>query len=247
MGRSPGPDLLSSACTTLLLLLLPGANGQAAGASSGARNFWENTASKAFSHTEYNRWLWDETWLKSFVCLFTPDSRVVDYGIGACLLGETLLSRYNISHYISIDLADRQLEACGKNLASKFPASRYTLLRADALPDLEPLKPTHFVSQAVIQHFPSRLYYESFAARINAASTLRAVMLQPQVGKLSEHDSYRATRKTRRATHKTRKQELALSTFTLVGRTQEKAMGYVFYALMRTPLSHPQCAFAINN
>ncbi|KAJ1640825.1 hypothetical protein T492DRAFT_854401 [Pavlovales sp. CCMP2436] len=55
MGRSPGPELLSCACATLLLL--PGANGQAAaaGASSGARNFWENTASKAFSHTEYHR------------------------------------------------------------------------------------------------------------------------------------------------------------------------------------------------
>ncbi|KAJ1640826.1 hypothetical protein T492DRAFT_926391 [Pavlovales sp. CCMP2436] len=194
-------------------------------------------------------------WLKSFVCLLTPDSRVVDYGIGACLLGETLLRRHNISHYIGIDLADRQLEACGKNLASKFPASRYTLLRADALPDLEPLKPTHFVSQAVIQHFPSRLYYESFAARINAASTLHAVMLQPRVGKPSERDAYHDTRK------RLKKKELgvtlalvldekdvpnALSNFTLVGRTQGKK-GYAFYTLMRTPLSHPQCAFAINN
>mmetsp|Transcript_47734 Transcript_47734/g.111399 ORF Transcript_47734/g.111399 Transcript_47734/m.111399 type:complete len:199 (-) Transcript_47734:102-698(-) len=194
-------------------------------------------------------------WLKSFVCLLTPDSRVVDYGIGACLLGETLLSRYNISHYIGIDLADRQLEACGKNLASKFSASRYTLLRADALPDLEPLKPTHFVSQAVIQHFPSRLYYESFAARINAASTLRAVMLQPRVGKPSERNAYRATGKTKQEHHDVKLALVldknavprALSTFTLIGRTKGKAMGYVFYTLMRTPLSSPQCAFTISN
>jgi hypothetical protein len=111
----------------------------------------------------------------------------------------------------------------------------------------------HFVSQAVIQHFPSRAYYENFAARINSCSTLRAVMLQPRVGpKSSERNAYRA--QTRSARQQVGDVAFALvlgkndvpasvPAFTLVVRTMRKAVGYVFYILVRTPQSRPYCAF----
>jgi hypothetical protein len=152
------------------------------------RAFWED-ANPTFAHIDYSGHLgspeklmsqWKAKWITR-VAPYLRGARVVEYGIGAALLGQVLLGEYNVSHYTGLDISDRQLGQARERLSARFAPSRFTLLRVDELPDLTTLgspPPTFFISQAVIQHFPSMAYYERFAARINAAPSITHAMLQ---------------------------------------------------------------------
>lgn len=152
------------------------------------RFFWEH-ADPAFSHIRYTTYLKSEavltaSWRRAWLERFAPQlvgARVVEYGIGAALLGEVLLKGYNVSHYTGVDISDRQLEHARARLSANFTPDRYALIRVDELPDLNAFggaPPTVFISQAVIQHFPSKAYFRRFANRINACPSIKHVMLQ---------------------------------------------------------------------
>lgn len=251
LGKKCGSATHTAVCKLCICLALVWPS-YAQRTSNALRDWWNN-ADEAFAHISYNKHLksryvlwkgWQERWLGDFAHLLTRDSRVVDYGIGACLLGEVLLRSHNISHYIGLDVSDRQLSECQKNLESKgFSSTRYTLMRVDALPDLSSFRPTHFISQAVIQHFPSRQYFLDFAARINTCPTLRAVMLQPRTylpgknqttGRPLEYGAMSQKEVTLALMLDMDDVPRALPAFTLVRTFGPVApIGYVFYTLVR--------------
>ena len=95
---------------------------------------WWNRADQTFSHIKYDRWLsspnrlvrdWNSTWLHKLPA--TP-GRVVEYGIGAGLLGETLLTQRGASHYTGLDISDRQLIHAEKRLTACC-VTRFSLTR----------------------------------------------------------------------------------------------------------------------
>ena len=121
---------------------------------------WWNRADQTFSHIKYDRWLWspdrlvrdwNATWLHR---LPAAPGHVVEYGIGAGLLGETLLTQRGASYYTGLDVSDRQLSHAEKRLTACC-VSRFSLARVDALDATHLRNAQTFVSQAVIQHFPS--------------------------------------------------------------------------------------------
>lgn len=127
-------------------------------ANGSVRAFW-NTADPRYAHISYSGYLrseealvayWQNQWLNTFAPYLTSTSRVVEYGIGAGLLGKVLLRDYNVAHYVGLDISDRQIAAASAAL-STISSSRYTLRRVDAIPSLEQYAPTVFISQAVIQ------------------------------------------------------------------------------------------------
>ena len=142
------------------------------------KNFWDH-ADARFSHIEYNghlkseahlRATWEKEWLGHFPVL--DRYSVMEYGIGGGLLGEHLLTTRGASHYVGIDISTRQLEHAAERLA-RCCNYRYTLLRVnESLSDdlIAPFRPTVFVSQAVIQHFPSEAYVAAFLEVLSRAA-----------------------------------------------------------------------------
>ena len=149
--------------------------------------YWWNNADKTFSHIKYDKWLgskngliakWKSQWLFK---LPKNVKQVAEYGIGGGLLGELLVNEYNVVNYTGIDISDRQVSEATKRLKSCC-SRKFTLIRADAL------RPNHlygidtFISQAVIQHFPSDVYTENFLNILNHGTELRWIMLQTRSG-----------------------------------------------------------------
>lgn len=98
---------------------------------------------------------WNESWEGEFLQRHTwQGRRVVDYGIGAGLLGVEVLRR-GASHYFGVDISKRSLATATKYLKRHVPeaAGRWTLLPAPQ--SFRSFHADVFVSQAVIQHFPS--------------------------------------------------------------------------------------------
>ena len=139
--------------------------------------FWEN-ADPTFSHITYDRWLqsekklvseWRNRWLDATRKLVKLEGlRVAEYGIGGGLLGHTLLSKYRIGHYKAFDIAQRQIEAA-KTRLEQHSTEKWALERVDELPNMAGTADI-FVSQAVMQHFPSQEYTE-LAAQFNGPHT----------------------------------------------------------------------------
>ena len=192
---------------------------------------WWNNADETFSHVKYNRWLgssdklvsyWNATWLHK---LPRSPGHVVEYGIGAGLLGKTLLS-HNAMHYTGLDISDRSL-LHAERMLSQCCASRYDLQRVDKSLVPRQLEGANtFVSQAVIQHFPSLAYFESFCNVLNG-SFIWWLMLQVRESK-------------RRPTSVTYSLSVShsdiarlLPSFRIAWRSRRYSNGYVFYVLER--------------
>jgi len=153
---------------------------------------WWNHADKHFSHIDYGGYLgskekivgrWKANWLDQIP--FPAAVRTVaEYGIGGGLLGQLLLQNYSVVHYVGIDISGRQLGHAQAGLESCC-GFRYTLLLAfeqelrDAM--LQPFRIDLFISQAVIQHFPSDEYLASFLG-VLSRSGIRYLMLQTREG-----------------------------------------------------------------
>ena len=149
----------------------------------GLEIWWDgNGTSEQFAHRIYNQHLrskgivierWNSSWLNSFSSRHGwKGKRVVDYGIGAGLLGVELLQRYDIGHYTGIDISHRSLRAADAMFKeSHIGTDRYRLLHApqtfSALGDID-----IFISQAVIQHFPSQAYALDFFANLDRSRSL---------------------------------------------------------------------------
>jgi 2-polyprenyl-3-methyl-5-hydroxy-6-metoxy-1,4-benzoquinol methylase len=138
--------------------------------------FWEE-ADPTFSHIAYDKWLeseaalvseWRNRWLGTLrKSVKLKGLRVAEYGIGGGLLGETLIRKYGVSHYQGYDIALRQCKTAEERL-SKFPSDQWAVTRVDELPNVDNTADL-FVSQAVMQHFPSQEYTERFLARLNGS------------------------------------------------------------------------------
>lgn len=201
--------------------------------TSGDPRKWWNNADKTFSHIRYDRWLqspdklkekWRRAWLWK---LPTSPGVVAEYGIGGGLLGEMLLTELNATAYKGFDVADRQLDAARTRLLSCCE-KRFDLVRIDRELRTEELRGVDaFVSQAVIQHFPSREYTLRFLDAINAAPSVRWIMLQvretPRVGS----SVLFATSTTRRDL------EQRLLNFRVEWQSTKASNGYIFYVLLR--------------
>ena len=153
--------------------------------SEHARTWWETEATDKFAHTRkvtqdaLRQSVWERTWLTRLHREFPLDGhRVIEYGIGAGGLGILLLDKYHIRHYVGIDIASRQLKAAAVKL-KRFGPGKVTLKLAptNLLPVLSALAADTFVSQAVIQHFPSEHYFRDWILAVGCAQ-IPTLMLQ---------------------------------------------------------------------
>lgn len=154
---------------------------------SGQLRAWWNQADPTFSHISYDSWLvseaaliakWRSWWLNR---LPAEPGQVAEYGIGAGLLGQYVLSgtRARATHYTGIDVSDRQLMHASKRLgACSRCVGRFSLRRTDALTSALLDGVETFVCQAVIQHFPDHDYLHAFLQALNGAPSVRWAMLQ---------------------------------------------------------------------
>jgi len=146
------------------------------------KDFWEK-CDTSFAHLTTDRHLGGYNKLTSFwQSHFLDDlsgiidfsvSTVIDYGTGAGYLGMYLNEKYNVKKYIGIDIAERSIAEADKNL--KKTDTDYRLLLAPVI--FSDLKPDVFISQAVIQHFPTEEYLVDFLNNVNMSES-KVVMLQ---------------------------------------------------------------------
>ena len=141
-------------------------------------SFWEN-CDETFAHLKINRWLDSETqlykfWASSFLSeLEFKNKTVVDYGIGGGYLGKLLLQNYDIQNYTGYDIAQRSLDHASNNL-KQFSKKKYNLLLVNK--EFKLKRADIFISQACIQHFPTKCYLEDFLRAINSNNYVTIVL-----------------------------------------------------------------------
>ena len=199
------------------------------------KSYWE-TNSPTFAHIVYNRWLkspaklvesWNTTWLHRMP---RRPGRVADYGIGAGLLGEVLLANLTgvaATGYLGLDIAQRQLDAANATLArcGARCAGRYRLELVDRQLRVEQLRGVDaFVSQAVVQHFPSDAYTHRFLDALDSAELARLQWVMLQVRDWGDGRSVALAQRTRRETL-----QRHLTRYALTWQSSRMRNGYVFY------------------
>ena len=173
-------------------------------------DWWDRIATPTFAHVDYTNHggphgivrVWRDRWLDA-VCPRGACNglRVSEYGIGAGLLGEHMLAE-GVAHYAGIDISKRSRASAKARLLARADSTRFSL--HDANVSFASLRPDLFVSQQVIQHFPSQDYLDAFLRRVNGcgASTLMLQSRAPavlneclptvsRVGYCQEHDHKR--------------------------------------------------------
>ena len=151
----------------------------ASGLEQSLSKWWDNVPA-VFAHRAYTNHLrsahnmytaWNETWLREFSSRHPLQSlRVVDYGIGAGLLGELLLNRYDIMQYVGVDVSDASIKSADHLLSHKVRPRRewqtplWRLMRTPV--EFASVGADVFISQAVVQHFPTRAYTDAFLANL---------------------------------------------------------------------------------
>ena len=151
--------------------------------------WWDTFATQTFAHRDYrqfggsvalhktNRQLWLDRFCADGRC---NETRVTEYGIGAGLLGEQMMKTYNLSHYDGIDISQKSLDAARARLLQHgCRAERFGLHNVSV--DFASLAPKLFITQAVIQHFPSLNYTFDFLDRVNRCGA-QYLMLQTRNG-----------------------------------------------------------------
>jgi len=146
------------------------------------KNFWEKCDS-SFAHLTADRHLggydkltsfWQSHFLNDLSKIIDLSaSTVIDYGIGAGYLGMYLNEKYRVKKYIGIDIAERSIAEADKQLEKTD--LDYKLLLAPVI--FSNFEPDIFISQAVIQHFPTEEYLTDFLENVNMSGS-KVVMLQ---------------------------------------------------------------------
>lgn len=147
---------------------------------------WWDRADTYFAHRRYKSEIemgtnWHSVWLNRFC----NDGRCngttyTEYGIGAGLLGEVLLTEYQAKHYAGIDISKKSRDASLQRL-QRLSISRSRFSLHDVHVPLDQLGSRIFVTQAVMQHFPSLNYTQAFLRRVNECGA-EFLMLQPRDG-----------------------------------------------------------------
>ena len=157
----------------------------------GMSNYWDqgSKAFQAFAHRNYGDHLrsadhvamrWNATWLRTFAGRHPLGGRhVVDYGIGAGLLGKMLIGVHKVRLYTGVDVSSRSINATRAFLSrSHVNRSKWSLLHTPV--DFSSLRADVFISQAVIQHFPDKAYTDDFFRNL-ARSRIPTLLLQIKV------------------------------------------------------------------
>jgi SAM-dependent methyltransferase len=184
-----------------LLAPSPQSPGNTSGANE-AKAWWNNSADEDFQHIDRGYVTKGAKSWEMFLPRFSwVHKRVLDYGIGAGYLGETLFKRYPIELYVGVDISQKALDAAGKVL-EPWGTKVQLLLTPQSF---HSLAPDIFVSQQVIQHFPSLEYFTDFLRNVDAsgASELMLQFRRAPDGVTKANDAYK------------------------VGLTQDVAMGLV--------------------
>jgi len=116
---------------------------------------------------------------------------VVDYGCGGGFLGLKLFETYGISQYTGIDIAQKSLDQTRTRLAKWVADDTVQLKRTPV--EFSDVNSDIFVSQQVIQHFPSVDYLEHFLENVDS-SQAKQLMLhfrQSNNGETYSTDAYR--------------------------------------------------------
>ena len=144
------------------------------------QDWWNQISPASFAHRvpgQQQAYLpvWRKLWLDS-IASECQGKRLVEYGIGEGYLGEYALRNLSVAHYAGIDISSRSLEAARHRLArtrSQVNGS-FTLHLAGVT--LSSLQPYMFISQQVIQHFPSQEYTNDFLSQVNSSGATIAML-----------------------------------------------------------------------
>lgn len=128
--------------------------------------------------SEWRRW-WLDTLNNERHAL--KAAAVAEYGIGAGGLGLLLLKEFRVRNYTGIDISERQLKHAHSTLKAQgfVHGQSYHLHLAASGLEFRTLRADVFISQAVMQHFPSRAYTEAWLANLDR-SGIPTLMLQPR-------------------------------------------------------------------
>lgn len=145
------------------------------------KKWWDDKASGDFQHLDpkYVKRT-EQAWQKFLTHFDWKGKKVLDYGIGGGYLGDVLFKDYGIVSYAGVDISQKALDASRANLA-KYNATNNVTLAMTPI-QFSNVSPDIFVSQQVIQHFPSVDYFESFLENVDK-SNAKQVMLHFRASK----------------------------------------------------------------
>lgn len=181
--------LLAPLCAGLKLRDLDG-NPAGGDNHSAAKDWWNHSADRNFQHLDRDYVAshahdWD-----AFLPQYSwQGKKVLDYGIGAGYLGERLFSKYSIGAYYGLDIFQKSLDAAGQVLQPWQPMV-HLLLTPQSFADIHP---DIFVTQQVIQHFPTVEYLKDFLNNVDTSGA-QELMLQYRMsanGNTTATDAYR--------------------------------------------------------
>ena len=213
--------------------------------------WWNRNATSTFAHIEYSGRIlaseqnltdqWEQRWMHAapinpgasgVSTRLWRGATVVEYGIGGGLLGQYLLGTHNISRYIGIDIAERQLRAARHRLDTCC-RGQYQLLRVDRSLSDDTLSTSAgsmdvFISQAVMQHFPDDEYSRQF---LSVLSRARFPLLMLQVRQADRYSMQQFVGTTVAQSHYTTASFLDanLPNHRRLWRSEVYSNGYVYY------------------
>jgi SAM-dependent methyltransferase len=113
------------------------------------------------------------------------NASVLDIGCGGAFLGQYLIEKKKIQFYTGIDISQKSILAALKNL-SKFNSSKYSILFSDTkLLNLDTFFADVLFCLSVIQHMPTKKYFDSFFKKIRN-SFIPSLCLQIRAGEKTE-------------------------------------------------------------
>ena len=163
------------------------------------------------------------------------NASVLDIGCGGAFLGQYLFEKKKIRHYTGIDISKKSTLAAMNNLM-KFDGDRYSILLSDSkLLNLDALYTDILFCLSVIQHIPTKKYFNYFLKKINN-SFIPSLCLQIRAGDKTEfrENPYQKHADILYACITTEKDiSKALSNYVLHSKTEVLDSGYqyLFYTL----------------
>ena len=147
------------------------------------KQWWDKISPATFAHRAKEQQvaylpMWRRLWLDR-IADECAGKTFAEWGIGGGLLGEYALDNLSVAHYAGIDISSKSLESARKRLTSRIATGRSFSLHNTTV-ELRSLRPFVFVSQQVMQHFPSREYTDQFLAQVNSSGAT-IVMLQTKL------------------------------------------------------------------
>ena len=138
------------------------------------QKFWETSKPKFAHLTDVYDWTTrDRPSLALSMIRWPKNSIVLDYGCGGGWLGVWLLKEQNISKYIAVDIAQRQLDIAEENLHQHRDRCEFVLAgEVDSLPHADIV-----VCLACLYHMPEYLAYQR-ALQLIRSTEAKTLLMQ---------------------------------------------------------------------